>query len=93
MCRHFAIPDQRREINDGIICAVFQTYRYLIRESEIYFQQVLLYLGFENEYYFSLYDIFGNCLFFLYLNKIMLCFVNIMHPPSYRSFQGIISTS
>lgn len=47
-----------------VICDVFQTYRYLIRESEIYFQQVLLYLGFENEYYFSLYDIFGNCLFF-----------------------------
>ena len=64
VCRHFAIPDQRREINDGINCDVFQTYRYLIRESEIYFQQVLLYLEFENEYYFSCYDIFGNCLFF-----------------------------
>ena len=47
-----------------VICDVFQTYRYLIRESEIYFQQVLLYLEFENEYYFSCYDIFGNCLFF-----------------------------
>lgn len=47
-----------------VICDVFQTYRYLIRESEIYFQQVLLYLGFENEYYFSFYDIFGICLFF-----------------------------
>ena len=72
-----------------VICDVFQTYRYLIRESEIYFQQVLLYLGFENEYYFLIYLLLDY--FFLYLNKIMLCFVNIINFPSYRSFPGMYS--
>ena len=66
VCRHFAIPDQRRENNDGSTSNLwcFSNISLSDWESEIYFQQVLLYLEFEIEYYFSLYDIFGNCLFF-----------------------------